>query len=393
MPERRNPGVVAEAPVRPRPIEGVSTSVAAFVGPTATGHADRVSDVLTSLADFEREYGAGVPLTLSGSAPIPHFMWHATRAFFANGGRRLYVARVNRADNRRPETSDLASGLERLTSVHEISIVAAPGSTYGAGDPKDPGGVTRTLDVAHALVVHVQTTRSRIAIVDPGDDQLPAEALDVRHAVDSSFGALYYPWVRVADPVTGSDLLVPPSGFVAGIYARVDSTHGVHKAPANEQLTLATGLERELEHSEADSLSNSGVNLLRTFSSRGVVVWGARTLTSDSDWRYVNVRRLVIFLEQSIDQGLEWVVFEPNGELLWSNVRRTIEDFLFTEWRAGMLAGTKPEEAYFVKCDRTTMTQNDLDNGRLTCLIGVAPLRPAEFVIFRIGHWTADHNK
>jgi len=386
-----NPGVVAEAPVRPRPIEGVSTSGAAFVGPTATGPVDRVSDALTSLAQFEREYGAGVPLAFNGGPPIPHFMWHAARGFFANGGQRLYIARVKRGDGRRPDAADLAVALERLAAIHEISIVAAPGSTYGASDPTDPGGVSRALNVAHALIVHVQTTRSRMAIVDPGDDQLPAEVLDVRSGVDSAFGALYYPWIRVTDPATGADLLVPPSGFVAGIYARVDLQHGVHKAPANEQLTLAVGLERELAHSEADRLSQSGVNLLRTFSSRGVVVWGARTLTSDSDWKYVNVRRLIIFLEQSIDKGLQWVTFEPNGEPLWTNVRRTIEDFLFTQWRAGVLAGTKPEEAYFVKCDRTTMTQNDLDNGRLTCLVGVASVRPAEFVIFRIGRWTADH--
>jgi hypothetical protein len=365
--------------------------VAAFVGPTSTGPADRVSTLLTSLSEFEHVYGAGVPLTFAGSAPMPHFMWHAARAFFANGGQRLYVARLRRTDDRRPETSDLASALDRLTPIPGISIVAAPGSTYGPADPTDPGGVTKTLNVAHALLVHVQTTRSRIAIVDPGEDQLAAEVLDVRNGVDSSFGALYYPWVRVTDPASGADLLVPPSGFVAGVYARVDLKQGVHKAPANEQLSLAVGLERELSHSEADTLSASGVNLLRTFSSRGVVVWGARTLTSDSDWTYVNVRRFIIFLEQSIDKGLQWVTFEPNDETLWSNVRRTIEDFLFNQWRSGALAGTKPEEAYFVRCDRTTMTQNDLDNGRLMCLVGVAPIRPAEFVIFRIGHWTADH--
>ena len=162
-----------------------------------TGPANRVSDLLTSLADFERGSGAGVPLTFAGSAPMHHFMWHAARAFFANGGQRLYVARVPAWRRRRPETADLASVIERLTDITEISIVAAPGSTYGPADPKDPGGVSRALDVAHALLVHVQTTRSRMAILDPADDQLSAEVLDVRNAVDSAFGALYYPWVRV----------------------------------------------------------------------------------------------------------------------------------------------------------------------------------------------------
>ena len=183
---------------------------------------------------------------------------------------------------------------------------------------------------------------------------------------------------------------VPPSGFVAGIYARSDIARGVHKAPANE---VILGLDRFVTNVTFDRqavLNPEGVNALRFFEGRASRVWGARTMSSDPEWRYVNVRRLFIFLEHSIDKSTQWAVFEPNNEQLWSSIRQTIEDFLITVWRTGALMGTKPEEAFFVRCDRSTMTQNDLDNGRLICLIGVAPTYPAEFVIFRIGQWTAD---
>jgi phage tail sheath protein FI len=212
----------------------------------------------------------------------------------------------------------------------------------------------------------------------------------LRSRFDSSYAALYYPWVRVLDPITRGEINLPPSGFVAGIYARNDVQRGVWKAPADEVVNLAVGLEQSLSSSELDLLNAEGVNCFRFFEGRGFRLWGARTASSDPEWKYVNLRRYSAYLEHSIDQGTQWVVFEPNGDTLWNNVRRTIEDFLLNEWQAGALMGDKPEQAFFVKCDRSTMTQSDIDNGRLICLIGVAPLRPAEFVIFRIGQWTAD---
>jgi phage tail sheath protein FI len=165
---------------------------------------------------------------------------------------------------------------------------------------------------------------------------------------------------------------------------------GVFKAPANEVIVGATGFERTLTSADSDLLNSQGINCLRSFTGRGNLVWGARTTSSDREWKYVNIRRYFLYLEHSIDQGTRWVVFEPNGDQLWTTVRQTVSNFLYNEWRSGALLGTKPEQAYFVKCDRTTMTQNDLDNGRLICLIGIAPVRPAEFVIFRITQKTAD---
>jgi phage tail sheath protein FI len=186
---------------------------------------------------------------------------------------------------------------------------------------------------------------------------------------------------------------MPPSGFVAGIYARNDTLRAVYKAPANEVVSLAIGFERLINKGQQEVLNPEGINAFRFFAGRGFRLWGARTMSSDSEWKYVNLRRYFAFLEHSIDRGTQGVVFEPNGETLWANVRHTIDDFLFDQWQNGALLGDKPEKAYFVRCDRSTMTQNDLDNGRLVCLIGVAPLRPAEFVIFRIGQWTADAKK
>jgi phage tail sheath protein FI len=232
--------------------------------------------------------------------------------------------------------------------------------------------------------------RYRIAVIDAGDDMTVGDVRAMRAQFDSSWAALYYPWVTVMDPITNLDKNLPPSGFVAGIYARNDINRAVYKAPANEVVTLAINFERLLNKGQQEVLNPEGVNCFRFFEGRGYRLWGARTMSSDPEWKYVNLRRYFAFLEHSIDHGTQWAVFEPNGERLWANVRRTIDDFLFDQWQNGALLGDKPEKAYFVRCDRSTMTQNDLDNGRLVCLIGVAPLRPAEFVIFRIGQWTAD---
>jgi len=220
---------------------------------------------------------------------------------------------------------------------------------------------------------------------------------EFRSHFDTKYAALYYPWVEILDPLAKNDpgaapatLQLPPSGFAAGIYARSDIQRGVHKAPANEVVLGITRLMQNVTFDRQSVLNPEGINALRFFPGRSNRVWGARTMSSDPEWKYVNVRRLFIYLEHSIDKSTQWAVFEPNNELLWASIRQTITDFLITTWRTGALMGTKPEEAFFVRCDRTTMTQNDLDNGRLICLIGVAPTYPAEFVIFRIGQWTAD---
>jgi hypothetical protein len=284
------------------------------------------------------------------------------------------------------EDSRVKTGMKQFEDIEDISIVAAPGSTFGY----ENGYGDDARAIVNLLISHATRMRYRIAVLDSGDAQSIAQVRAMRGRVDSTHAALYYPWVRVLDPLTRKEINLPPSGFVAGIYARNDINRAVYKAPANEVVNLALGFEQLLNKSQQDVLNPEGINCFRFFEGRGFRLWGARTISSDPEWKYVNLRRYFAYLERSIDKGTQWAVFEPNGERLWANVRRTIEDFLLNEWQSGALLGDKPEKAFFVKCDRSTMTQNDLDNGRLICLIGVAPLRPAEYVIFRIGQWTAD---
>ncbi len=284
-----------------------------------------------------------------------------------------------------PDTM-VRTGLRQLEDIEDISIVAAPGASFDLEGAYHDSAMA----IMRLLISHASRMRYRIAVLDSGNNQSVSQVRTLRSALDSTYAALYYPWVRILDPVTNAEIVLPPSGFVAGIYARNDINRGVYKAPANEVVRLALGFELLLNKSQLDILNSEGVNCFRVIEGRGCRLWGARTISSDPEWKYVSVRRYFAYLEHSIDCGTQWAVFEPNGEALWSNVRRTIEDFLSTEWRSGALLGDKPEKAFFVKCDRSTMSQNDLDNGRLVCLIGVAALKPAEFVIFRIGQWTAD---
>jgi len=278
------------------------------------------------------------------------------------------------------------TGLKQFEDIEDISIVAAPGATYRYQSDFHDNAIA----IMSQLINHARTMRYRIAVLDSGDALSISAVRELRARFDSTYGAFYYPWVRIIDPITRQEINLPPSGFVAGIYARNDINRAVWKAPANEVVNLALGFEKTINKAQQDVLNPEGINCFRFFEGRGMLLWGARTISSDPEWKYVNLRRYFAYLERSIDRGTQWAVFEPNGEALWANVRRTIEDFLLNEWMMGALLGDKPEKAYFVKCDRTTMTQNDLDNGRLVCLIGVAPLRPAEFVIFRIGQWTGD---
>ena len=288
-----------------------------------------------------------------------------------------------------PGSTDWQNALDRLLALEDISIVAAPGSsTFGA---------TQAADVNQKLIAHAETRRAyRIAVLDPPPNLEIADVRGIKNAIDSKYAALYYPWIRVANPLAGTGLNqpstvdLPPSGAVCGIYARSDIQRGVIKAPANEVVTGALGLQRDVRFGEQEVLNPLGINCIRALPNRGIRVWGARTISSDPEWVYVNIRRYFLYLEASIDLGSQWAVFEPNGPQLWSNVRTTISDFLYNEWVSGALLGSKPEEAFFVRCDRSTMTQADLDAGRLICLVGVAAIKPAEFVIFRIGQKTAD---
>lgn len=281
----------------------------------------------------------------------------------------------------------LRTGLYALKNPQGISLVAIPGQTSPV--------------LQQALIDQCELMRYRFAVLDgpaPANDTL-ADVQNARALFDTHYAAFYCPWPTIPDPFpqapgTPRQYPIPPSGHVLGLYARVDNERGVHKAPANEVLRGISGLSRYFNQQEQDLLNPfpTNIDVIRDFrqNNRGIRVWGARCITSDSDYKYVNVRRLVIFLEESIDRGLQWVVFEPNAPELWARVRRSVTNFLTTVWRSGALEGDTPDQGFFVRCDRTTMTQDDLDNGRLICVIGVAPVKPAEFVIIRIGLWTAD---
>ncbi|MEO0425113.1 MAG: phage tail sheath subtilisin-like domain-containing protein [Pseudomonadota bacterium] len=279
----------------------------------------------------------------------------------------------------------LRTGLYSLRSVRDISIVAIPGQS--------------SVTVQQALIDHCERDAYRFAVLDahgPNDDNLVA-VQEQRQQFDTSYGAVYHPWLTIAEPLPQNlanirQVPIPPSGHVSGIYARTDNDRGVHKAPANVVVRGITGLQRTINRGEQEIINPRGINVTADFrdANRALRVWGARTMSSDTAYRYVSVRRLMIFLENSLDQGLQWVVFEPNAEDTWARVRRTITNFLTVVWRNGALEGATVEEAFFVRCDRSTMTQTDIDNGRLIAEVGVAPVRPAEFVIIRIGQWTAN---
>jgi phage tail sheath protein FI len=308
--------------------------------------------------------------------------------------RSLDIVLAGGSDGLRPDAADYEgevlpddtkTGLVAFEDIDDISIVAAPGSTHDYANREADAQAC-----VNALIAHARKMRYRIAVVDSGNDQTIADVRAMRAKFDSNYAAFYYPWITFLDPVTGLVNFMPPSGAVAGIYARNDVDRAVYKAPANEVVNVSIGFERLLSKSQQEVLNPEGINCFRFFPGRGNRLWGARMMTSDPEWKYVNLRRYFAFLEHSIDRGTQWAVFEPNGERLWASVRGTIEDFLLDQWQSGALLGDKPEKAYFVRCDRSTMTQSDIDNGRLVCQVGVAPLRPAEFVIFRIGQWTAD---
>lgn len=293
---------------------------------------------------------------------------------------------------RDPSTDEFreSSGLRSFEDLEDISIVAAPGYSYRYTS----GDNNRWSAIVQELITHCQIRmKYRVALLDSPNDYALSEVRNFRGQFDSTHAALYYPWIMAVDPLDRDgrrEIELPPSGYVAGICARTDVLHGVSKAPANEVVLGAIGFEKLLNKAQQDVLNPEGINCFRFFEGRGYRLWGARTISSDPEWKYLSVRRYFAYLEHSIDRGTQWAVFENNNEALWANVRRTVEDFLFNEWRNGALMGTKPEQAYFVRCDRSTMTQNDRDNGRLICLIGVAVVKPAEYVIFRVGQWTAD---
>jgi uncharacterized protein len=489
MPEYLAPGVyIEEISIGAKPIEGVSTSTAGFLGQTERGPVDL--RLVTGFEQFHRLYGGYIEES---------YLAYAVDGFFRNGGQRCYIGRIvgkdaktasaalNKGTNpaitvsamgpgdygkriavmvdeaslkaTKPELFKLVVAYwkdtppttldEKTASVTEVYDNLSPrpiSSDYylkrvngisnlivldktktedtpdevayklldatgtqptevtlkdykGTSDPgkrtglaafeeqedisivciPDENGIT---GLTSALINHCTILQDRFAVIQSAQSADPISKLFP--PTDTKYAAFYYPWITIIDPVANINKLIPPGGHIAGVYARSDNERGVHKAPANELLQGVVDLQFNLTKGEQDTLNPRGVNCIRAFPSRGIRIWGSRTASSDPSWKYLNVRRLFIFIEKSIEIGTQWVVFEPNGEKLWARVKQTINQFLTGVWKDGALMGLTQDEAFFVKCDRTTMTQDDIDNGRLIILIGIAPVKPAEFVIFRI---------
>jgi len=389
---------IREVPLGARPIQGVGTSTAGFVGAAPDKRARPNEAVsIPNWSEFVRQY---VP---EGSTSTP--LVHAVRGFFDNGGTLCYIC--NTGDGPIVGGGRNRVGLDVLATVDEIAIVAAPGQ-YGA-------------EVYDALLTHCETLTDRVAILDTpeevedlnlltqvataaatptrrrgsgdsdsGDSPAtpPPTGLRPRQS-DYGFGAVYYPWITVRDPLAPGTLVnVAPSGHIAGIWARTDATRGVHKAPANEIVRGALNVTRRLTRDEQGILNPVGVNVIRLFSGEGVRVMGARTVApASSEYRYLNVRRLFSMVEESIAESMRWVLFEPNSIPLWKSIERDVTAFLIRLWRDGALMGATPQEAFFVKCDAETNPQENVDAGIVTTMIGMAPVKPAEFVVFMISQY------
>jgi phage tail sheath protein FI len=267
------------------------------------------------------------------------------------------------------------TGLAALAALDDVSILCCPDENSQARGA-----------IAQLLQSQCETLKDRFAILQSEANE--GKPSGVNPTVNSNYTAYYYPWLNVIDPTTNAVTLIPPGGHIAGIYARSDQNENVAKDPANEQIIGIDSIQLPIDNGTQGILNPIGVNCLRFFKGQGKLVWGGRTTSSDPDWKYINVRRLFIYVEKSIQQGTQWVVFEPNDTPTWTRVVRSVSDFLSGLWAQDMLQGATKEQAYFVRCDRTTMTQADIDNGRLIVVVGIAPVKPAEFVIFQIGQWT-----
>lgn len=389
---------IEEVPLGSRPIQAVGTSVAGFVG-VAPNASARVNEavVIPNWSEFVRQFVS------EGSTSTP--LSHAVRGFFDNGGSLCYVC--NTGDGPLFGGGATPVGLDVLALIDEIAIVAMPGQT-GA-------------EVYDALLTHCEVLQDRVAILDApevvrdlnsltqvatprgrarhtrgsetaegeGETPPPPEAGVRPRQSDGGFGAFYYPWVTVRDALAPFELVnVAPSGHIAGIWARTDATRGVHKAPANEIIRGALDVTRRLTRDEHGLLNPQGVNVIRFFSGEGIRVMGARTVAAAAnEYRYLNVRRLFCMVEESIAESMRWTLFEPNNYPLWMSIQRDVTAFLMRLWRDGALQGSRPEHAFFVKCDAETNPQENIDAGIVTTVIGMAPVKPAEFVVFRISQY------
>ncbi|MEK2492761.1 phage tail sheath C-terminal domain-containing protein [Kitasatospora purpeofusca] len=423
MPNPNPPGVfVQELPGGVRTITGASTSVPAFLGYTKPSAHDTPDAAPGPFTDAERavpqrigswrEFAARYSTeglakeladatdpatihTLQRCLPLAE----AVHGFFANGGGSCYVVGFTSPQSAvSPEylrgNADARTGLAALESIPEVTMVAVPSLWDMTADasaekevptPDHAAGVSRTAEV----LKHCTEQRNRLAILDPPPGLTPAQVAAFADTLaspdtdEAAFTTLYYPWITVPG-VDAVERTVPPCGHIAGVWARTDAERGVFKAPANQNLRATLRLATVLTDDEHGKLNEKGVNCLRAFPERGLLVWGARTRSTSRDWRYLNVRRLVSYLSDSVRQSTTWAVFEPNDERLWATLRHSVSSFLTDQWRQGALLGRTPDEAFYVICDGTNNTSETLDDGKVVCDIGVAPVRPAEFVHFTV---------
>jgi uncharacterized protein len=391
MPIYNVPGVyVEEVASGPRPIAAESTSTAAFIG---TGGKEGAPHGEPRSITTWTEYAS----TFLGDGPMTPLS-HAVNGFFLNTQGRCYVLDIGDGTLSGTATSP---GLSVLEPIDDIAIVAAPGYT----------------DVAsyEAVIAHCEKMRDRVAILDavpdgkdpmgytrvateapaaaPADGDAPpagrrGAAVESYRPRSSDFAAVYHPWLTVKDLVTGESVDAPPSGYMAGVWARTDAQRGVFKAPANTPIRGVIGVQRRVAPQEQGELNDAGVNVIRVVGRGDILPWGARTLSSDAQWRYISVRRLFCMVEEAIADGTQWIVFEPNDKPLWNMIKRDVTAFLLGLWRDGALAGSKPQEAFFVKCDAETNPPDVVDAGRVVAWVGLAPVKPAEFIVFQVSQFS-----
>jgi uncharacterized protein len=390
------PGVYIEEQPRSSLIAGVSTGIAAFVGPTVYGPVNEARRV-TNYDEFLAHYATAQPdgtISLSMPGGQPFYLAHAVRGFFSNGGKEAYVVRVGAVPGQHetpkpPTRGQYEEGINVLGRIDGVNLLCIP----------DAAAHPEQVAIQQAMIKHCRDLQDRFAILDPppiGKSSIEQHRRIVQDypkgvRSEGGFAALYYPWLEVLDPSgTGpipGRILVPPSGHIAGVYARSDAERGVHHAPANTPIQGAIGLEDNLMGAQMNPFNQAGVNVLCLFpGSAQVVVWGARTTAdpSDTDWRYVNVRRVMLYIEESIAEGVQWAVFEPNNSALWQKLKRSIQEFLTRVWNDGALAGATAEQAFYVRIDEELNPPSLWALGKLIIEIGLAPIRPAEFIIVRL---------
>ncbi len=394
MPNYQTPGVyVEEIESGSKPIEAGSTSIVGFLGVAEKGPVNEAV-LITNWSQYTKVFGG---LHSDG------WLSHGVYQFFQNGGTKCYINNLKELPPKEPPAEgeeenvsydkvnnpdDIAkliigtdegmgkkTGLYLFDTVPDISLVAAPGVTDAAAQD--------------AILSHCEKNRFRFAVLD-SPEELTGGIDTMPMPRDSMMGAYYFPWISMYDMVADKEIYAPPSGGMCGIYGRVDGTRGVHKAPANEIFRTALGLKYDLTDAEQEMLNPKGINCIRSFPGRGVRVWGARTFSSNPEWKYINVRRLFCMVEQAIQNGTNWVVFEPNTRDLWKKIVRNLTGFLLNIWKSGALFGDSPEEAFYVRCDDELNPPESIDLGYVVAEIGLAPAKPAEFVVFRVSQKTLE---